>query len=56
MELEHISKQAMESYLTSDEEAIEILVDMVNGDYTVEALKNDFLAHFEPDDRGDMER
>ena len=56
MELVRATKRAMEDYLTSDEEAIEILVDMVNGDYTIKALKNDFLAHFEPDDRGDMER
>jgi hypothetical protein len=29
---------------------------LVNDDYSIKSLKNDFMAHFEPDDRGDMER
>ena len=49
-------KDSMLQYLTSYEEAVEILVDLVNDDYTIKSLKNDFLAHFEPDDRGDIER
>ena len=37
-------------------EAIEILMDMFNGDYTVRDLKMDIRAYYEPDDRGDMNR
>ena len=36
--------------------AVEILTDMFNGDYTVEAFKNDVRSSFEPDDRGDINR
>ena len=39
-----------------DDEAIEIIVDLINDDYTVENLKNDYRAYFTPDDRGDMNR
>ena len=49
-------KDSMLQYLTSNDEAVEILVDLVNEDYSVKSLINDFYAHFEPDDRGDMER
>ena len=49
-------KASMLTYLTSTDEAVEILVDLVNEDYSVKSLMNDFYAHFEPDDRGDMER
>mgnify|MGYP003126633379 FL=1 len=38
------------------DEALEILVDLINDDYTIEDLKNDFYAYFEPDDRGDINR
>ena len=37
--------------LEVDEEAVEILIDMFNGDYKIEQFKNDVMAHFEPDDR-----
>ena len=39
-----------------DDEALEIVVDLINGDYTVENLRNDYQAYFEPDDRGDINR
>ena len=29
---------------------------LINDDYTIEDLKNDFYAYFEPDDRGDINR
>ena len=38
------------------DEALEIVVDLINGDYTVENLRNDYQAYFEPDDRGDINR
>ncbi len=56
MLLEKVDKASMLQYLTSYEEAVEILLDLVNDDYSIKSLKNDFMAHFEPDDRGDMER
>ena len=31
--------------------AEEILVDLINGDYSVEMLKNDVVSYFEPDDK-----
>ena len=37
-------------------EAIDILTDIYNGDYTVKAFRNDVDEYFEPDDRGDMNR
>jgi hypothetical protein len=39
-----------------EDEALEILVDLINGDYTVENLRKDYQAYFEPDDRGDINR
>ena len=36
--------------------AAEILTDIFNGDYTIESFKNDVIAAFEPDDRGDINR
>ena len=36
--------------------AAEILTDIFNGDYTVKSLRNDVIAAFEPDDRGDINR
>ena len=36
-----------------DDEALEIVVDLINGDYTVKNLRNDYQAYFEPDDRDD---
>ena len=55
----NIDKASMEQWLGTDNqlnEAVEILVDIVNGDYSPETLKNDVMAYFEPDDRGDIER
>ena len=37
-------------------EAVDILVDMFNGDYPVETFRNDVRSSFEPDDRGDINR
>ena len=54
--MDKIDKASMYTYLTSDEEAVEILVDMFNGDYKAEQFKNDVMAHFEPDDRGYINR
>ena len=34
----------------------EIVADIFNGDYTVKSLRNDVIAAFEPDDRGDINR
>ena len=48
-------KASMLTYLTSTDEAVEILVDLVNKDYSVKSLINDFYAHFEPDDREDKD-
>mgnify|MGYP003153229644 FL=1 len=45
----------MQAFGFSDE-ALEIVVDLINGDYTVENLRNDYQAYFEPDDRGDINR
>ena len=38
------------------DEPLEILVDLINGDYTVENLRKDYQGYFEPDDRGDINR
>ena len=38
------------------DEAIIILVDMFNGDYTVKAFRSDVDEYYEPDDRGDINR
>ena len=45
----------MQAFGFSDE-ALAIVVDLINGDYTVENLRNDYQAYFEPDDRGDINR
>ena len=54
--MDKIDKASMYTYLTSDEEAVEILVDMFNGDYSVEMFRNDANSYYEPDDRGDINR
>ena len=51
-----MDKRGMRFYLQSYEEAVEILTDIFNGDYTVKAFRNDVLSNFEPDDRGDINR
>ena len=54
--MDKIDKRSMHTYLTSEDEAVEILVDMFNGDYPVETFRNDVKSYYEPDDRGDMNR
>ena len=49
--MDKIDKRSMHTFLTSEDEAVEILVDMFNGHYKIEQFKNDVMAHFEPDDR-----
>ena len=52
-------RKSIEQWLGTDNqlvEAIDILTDIYNGDYTVKAFRNDVLSYFEPDDRGDMNR
>ena len=51
-----MDKRGMGFYLQSYEEAVEILTDMFNGDYTLDNFKNDVRSSFEPDDRGDINR
>ena len=52
-------RKSIKQWLGTDNqlvEAIDILTDIYNGDYTVKAFRNDVLSYFEPDDRGDMNR
>tara|TARA_R100000315_G_C5233560_1_gene144637 strand:- start:2651 stop:2860 length:210 start_codon:yes stop_codon:yes gene_type:complete len=51
-----VDKASVIQALGNGDEALEILVDLINDDYTIEDLKNDFYAYFEPDDRGDINR
>tara|TARA_R110002020_G_scaffold437872_1_gene648213 strand:- start:522 stop:701 length:180 start_codon:yes stop_codon:yes gene_type:complete len=51
-----MDERGMRFYLQSYEEAVEILTDIFNGDYTIKAFRNDVLANFTPDDRGDINR
>ena len=54
-----IDRTGIQQWLGTDNqlsEAVEILMDMFNGDYPVETFRNDVLSYFEPDDRGDMNR
>jgi len=52
-----MDKRSIEQWINGESGlAEEILVDLINGDYSVEMLKNDVMAYFEPDDRGDIER
>ena len=54
-----IDRASIEQWLGTDrqlDEALEILVDMFNGDYPVETFREDVNSYFEPDDRGDMNR
>ena len=55
----NIEKASMEQWLGTDNqlnEAIDILTDLYNGDYTVKAFRSDVDEYYEPDDRGDIER
>ena len=52
-------RKSIEQWLGTDNqliEAIDILTDIYNGDYTVKAFRNDVDSYYEPDDRGDMNR
>ena len=52
-------RKSIEQWLGTDNqlsEAVEILMDMFNGDYPVETFRNDVLSYFEPDDRDDINR
>ena len=51
-----VDKASVIQALGNGDEALEILVDLINDDYTIENLKNDFYGYFEPDDRGDINR
>ena len=49
-----IDRASIEQWLGTDrqlDEALEILVDMFNGDYSVEMFRNDVNSYYEPDDR-----
>ena len=57
MIIEKVDKRTIEQWINGEDGlAEEILVELINGDYSVKMLKNDVGAYFEPDDRGDMER
>ena len=52
-------RESIEQWLGTDNkltEAIYIITDIYNGNYTVETLRNDVNVYFEPDDRGDINR
>ena len=54
-----IDRASIEQWLGTDrqlDEALEILVDMFNGDYLIENFREDVLSDFQPDDRDDMNR
>ena len=59
-----LDKKSLEQWLGNNsedcgsgyDEMIEMLVDIFNGDYTIEAFKNDIMSYYEPDDRGDINR
>ena len=57
--MDKIDRKGIQQWLGTDNqlsEAIEILMDMFNGDYPVETFRNDVKSYYEPDDRGDMNR
>ena len=54
--MDKIDTASMMLHLTTFDEAVEILTDMFNGDYTLDNFKNDVRSSFEPDDRGDINR
>ena len=54
--MDRIDRKGIQQWLGTDNqlsEAVEILMDMFNGDYPVETFRNDVLSYFEPDDRDD---
>ena len=55
--MDRIDKAGMEQWINGESGlAVEILVDMYNGNYSVENFRNDVLSYFEPDDRGDINK
>ena len=57
--MDKIDRIGIQQWLGTDNqlsEAVEILMDMFNGDYPVETFRNDVLSYFEPDDRDDINR
>ena len=52
MKIEKIDKRSIYQWLNGETGlAEEILVDLINGDYSVDMLKNDVVSYFEPADR-----
>ena len=54
--MDKIDRIGIQQWLGTDNqlsEAVEILMEMFNGDYPVETFRNDVLSYFEPDDRDD---
>ena len=57
--MDKIDRIGIQQWLGTDNqlsEAVEILMEMFNGDYPVETFRNDVNSYFEPDDRGDIDR
>ena len=58
-EIAMADRESIEQWLGTDNqlnEAIDILTDIYNGDYTVKAFRSDVDGYFGPDDRGDINR
>ena len=54
-----IDKKGMEQWLGSSNtlsEAIEILTEIFNGEYTIDGFRMDVVEYFQGDDRGDINR
>ena len=54
--MDKIDRKGIQQWLGTDNqlsEAVEILMDMFNGDYPVETFREDVNSYFEPDDRDD---
>ena len=54
--MDKIDRIGIQQWLGTDNqlsEAVEILMDMFNGDYPVETFRNDVNSYFQPDDRDD---
>ena len=52
--MDRIDRIGIQQWLGTDNqlsEAVEILMDMFNGDYPVETFREDVNSYFEPDDR-----
>ena len=54
-----LDRKSIEQWLGTSNpltEAIDIITDIYNGNYTVETLRDDVNGYFEPDDRGNINR